>query len=312
MNIQHAIADLEGLPGPLYLAIGVFDGVHLGHAAVIERAVVSARRGKGTAVVVTFDPHPATILRPDQAPALLSSTRHKLRLFAALGVAHTLVLPFDSAFAATAPSDFILQLVAAARPLRQICVGENWAFGKGRQGSLELLQGLGVKLGFEAVGIPSVAVDGEVVSSTAIRAAIQSADLEKAARMLGRRFSVFGRVHGGRQLARKLGFPTANVRPECEQLPPDGVYLVRVEVGGVERDGVANVGLRPTVEANATERLVEVHLFDFAGDLGGQDLDVAFLEFLRPEQKFPSVEALRAQIEVDVGRAREIAVRLRG
>jgi riboflavin kinase / FMN adenylyltransferase len=307
VNILRAIADLKALPGPLHLAIGVFDGVHLGHRAVIEQAVESARASGGTAVVVTFDPHPATVLRPDQAPALLTSTRHKLRLLAALGVSHTLVLSFDEAFSKTAPADFVEHLAAMCNPLRQICVGETWAFGKGRAGNLELLRALGRKLGFEATGVESVALDGEVVSSTAIRSAIQRGNLTTAARMLGREFSIFGTVQTGRQLARTLGFPTANIRPECEQLPPDGVYVVGARLNGFSHAGVANIGLRPTVEQDEAERLLEVHLFDFVGDLVGRDLDVTFRAFLRSERKFASIEALREQITADVAQARDVS-----
>ena len=307
MNLLRAISDLKALPGPLHLAIGVFDGVHLGHSAVIERAVHSARASDGIAVVVTFDPHPATVLRPDQAPALLTSTRHKLRLLVALGVSHTLMRPFDDAFSKTPPAEFVSQLAAACRPLRQICVGVNWAFGKGRAGNLNLLCALGEKLGFDATGVESVTMDGEAVSSTAIRAAIQRGNLTSAARMLGREFSIFGTVQAGRQLARTLGFPTANVRPECEQLPPDGVYLVSANLNGISHVGIANIGLRPTVEPNATERLLEVHLFDFVGELVGRDLDVTFRTFLRSEKKFASVEALQKQIVADVARARDLA-----
>jgi riboflavin kinase / FMN adenylyltransferase len=306
VRLLRATAELADIAGPLHLAIGVFDGVHLGHRAVIECAVDSANASGGSAVVITFDPHPASVLRPEQAPALLTSSRHKLRLIAALGVTHALVVPFDVAFASTAPADFVISLASACRPLKQICVGENWAFGKGRSGDVNLLRLLGQAMRFEAVGVPSVAIDGAIVSSTAIRGAIQAGELATAAAMLGRHFSVFGTVQPGRQLARQFGFPTANVRPECEQLPPDGVYVVDVDLDGEIHAGIANVGLRPTVEENARERLVEVHLFDWHGELGGRDLEIAFLEFLRPEQKFPSLDALRAQIDADAAQARAI------
>jgi riboflavin kinase/FMN adenylyltransferase len=307
VKVLEAIPDLAKVPGPLHLAIGVFDGVHLGHRAVIQCAVDAARTSGGSAVVITFDPHPASVLRPEQAPPLLTSTRHKLRLVAELGVTHALVVPFDPSFASTPPADFILSLVASCRPLQQICVGANWAFGKGRRGDVKLLRMLGDAMRFEAVGVPSVAYHGETVSSTAIRAAIQQGDLATAAHMLGRPFSVFGTVQRGKQLARALDFPTANVRPECEQLPPDGVYVVTVDTGTELRAGVANVGLRPTVEADAKERLVEAHLFDWNGDLVGHDLDITFYNYLRPEQKFPSIEALREQITADALQARAIA-----
>jgi riboflavin kinase / FMN adenylyltransferase len=306
VNILRSISELNGLPGPIHLAIGVFDGVHIGHRAVIEHACASAGASNGTAIVVTFDPHPAQILRPDRAPLLLTSTRHKLRLFAQLGVADTLVIPFDLAFAATPPETFVRELAAACQPLRQICVGADWAFGRARSGNVELLTSLGAKLGFVVQGVPGVSVDGVAASSTAIRAAVQAGDLAAAARFLGRPFSIFSTVIDGRRLARTLGFPTANLRPESEQLPPNGVYAVRASVAGQEYPGVANIGVRPTVTHGEAELLLEAHLFDFAGDLYGQDMEVYFLEFLRPEQKFPSLEALKAQIAVDAEKARKI------
>ncbi len=302
MKIHHHIADLATVPGPVSLAIGVFDGVHLGHQAVIAEAL---RCGGESSVVVTFDPHPAQILRPDQSPALLTSTRHKLLLLAQLGVCHTLIIPFDSTFAATAPADFISAL-AYASPLRQICVGEDWAFGRARAGNIALLQRLGAALGFHACGLPAIAVDGQTVSSTTIRAAIQTGDLATAARLLGRRYSMLGTVREGRKLGRQLGFPTANLRPEREQLPPNGVYAVRARLDARWLPGVANVGTRPTVDEHATERLLEVHLFDFNDDLSRRDLEIEFHHTLRPEKKFPTLEALRSQIIADTAQARAL------
>ena len=306
VNILRSISDLSDLVGPLHLAIGVFDGVHIGHRAVIEHALAAADATHGTAVVVTFDPHPAQVLRPDRAPLLLTSTRHKLRLLAQLGVADTLVISFDTTFAATPPAEFVVALAAASRPLRQICVGQDWAFGKARAGNVTLLTELGAKLGFDVEGVAGVSIQGEPVSSTAIRAAVQTGDLAAAARLLGRPFSIFSTVIDGRQLARTLGFPTANLRPECEQLPPNGVYAVRATVDGQEYPGVANIGVRPTVTNGAAELLLETHLFDFSGDLYGRDMEVYFHEFLRPEQKFPSLPALQAQIAQDAAQARKI------
>jgi riboflavin kinase/FMN adenylyltransferase len=306
VNVLRSIASLSTLPGPVFLAVGVFDGVHLGHRAVIDQAIRGAKTAGGTAVALTFDPHPAAILRPERAPALLTSTRHKLRLLRQIGVQQALVVEFTSRFASTPPEEFISELVSAARPLRQVCVGENWAFGKGRSGNLDLLQTLGGKLGFEAVGLPAVTVNGASVSSTAIRTAVESGDLSLAARLLGRDFSVFGKVAVGRKLGRTIGVPTANLLPESEQLPPNGVYAVNVATGNEVRPGVANIGVRPTVSPSGTERILEVHLFDFSGDLYGCDLEISFLRFLRAEHKFPNLEALRTQIAADVSYARSI------
>ena len=304
VNILRSISDLATVRGPVVLAVGVFDGFHLGHRAVIERALADAAVAGGTAVVVTFDPHPAAILRPQNAPPLLTSTRHKIRLLHEAGMQHVLVLQFTPEFAAKAPENFIAELTAACRPLREICVGEDWAFGKERAGDLALLKSLGMKLGFDAVGIPAVAVDGRAVSSTVIRAAVEDGALDIAARLLGRDFGVFGTVIEGRRLGRTLGFPTANIRPESEQLPPNGVYAVRVAIDGKLHSGIANVGVRPTVSGGAAQRIVEVHIFDFNGEIYGSDIEVIFHRFIRPEIKFPNLEALCAQIAHDIAEVR--------
>lgn len=301
--MMRSLAELAVIPGPVFFAIGVFDGVHLGHRAVITRALADARAAGGHAIVATFDPHPAKILRPEKAPHLLTSTAHKLRIIRSLGIDHILALPFTSEFAATEPAVFIRDLAAACE-LREICVGHEWAFGKHRAGNLALLDQLGHELGFEEVGVHAVEIDGEVVSSTLIRAAIEQGEFAKAARLLGREYSILGTVKRGAQLGRKLGFPTANLAAHNEQFPPNGVYAVDVRLDGEIRRGVANIGVRPTVENASGERLLEVHLFDFSGDLYETDLEVTFRRFIRSERKFPSLEELRAQITADAEDAR--------
>ena len=293
------------MPGPVFLAIGVFDGVHLGHRAVIERVIADAKEARGTPVVVTFDPHPIRVLRPEKAPRLLTSTPHKLRLIRALGVGHLLIIPFDLAFAATPPDDFIRQLATAGKPLREICVGHQWSFGKGRAGNLEMLARLGGELDFDEVGVPAVEMDGRIVSSTLIRQAVEAGDFVDAARLLGRDYAILGTVVEGRRLGRTIGFPTANLSAHNEQFPPNGVYAVEIlRNGDAPLHGVANIGVRPTVTEAGGERLLEVHIFDFDAPLYGTDLEIVFRHFLRPEQKFPSLDALRAQIARDAEEAR--------
>ena len=289
----------------------MFDGVHLGHQAVIGRAVADARREPSAAsVVVTFDPHPLRVLRPDAAPRLLTSTRHKFQFFAALGATHCLALPFDATFAATPPEAFITGLCRASRPLREICVGFNWSFGRGREGNLDLLTRLGERLGFAVVGLPSVVVDGETVSSTLIRQAVETGDLARAARFLGREFTILGTVVEGRQLGRQLGYPTANLAAHNEQFPPNGVWAVEAEWRGGTYPGVVNLGFRPTVAEPGGERLLELHLFDFDQQIYGEDVEVRFRAFLRPEQKFDGVDALRTQIALDAAQARALLAKL--
>lgn len=305
-GVLRTIDELRDIPGPVFLAIGVFDGVHLGHQAVIRRALEAARRDKGTAVVVTFDPHPVRVLRPEQAPRLLTSTAHKLRLIRDLGVSHQLLIHFDLTFAATPPEEFIRALASAAQPLREICVGFEWSFGKGRAGNLALLERLGGELAFAEVGVPAVEIDGEIISSTLIRRAVEAGDLARAARLLGREFTILGTVVKGDQVGRKLGFPTANLSAHNEQYPPNGVYAIEARRGIRMLPGVANIGVRPTVKHAGGERLLEVHLFDFDEEIYGEDLEITFRKFLRPEQKFAGLEELRQQIASDAAQARGV------
>ena len=306
MEILRSIPELSRLPGPLFLAIGVFDGMHLGHQAVISTSAEHARSVNGTPVVVTFDPHPEKILRPATAPHLLTSTQHKIGLIRDLGVGHLLIIAFDKRFAATEPEDFVKQLVKHSKPLREICVGHEWSFGKNRRGNLGLLKKLGAQFDFEVVGIPPVAMNGELVSSTAIRHAVQTGDLRKAAVMLGREYTILGTVVRGDDLGKKIGFPTANLSAHNEQFPPNGVYFAQAMLDGVIYPGVLNLGYRPTVSSEK-DRVLEIHLFDFERDIYGSDLEVRFVRYLRPEKKFESVDMLARQIALDVKQARDLA-----
>lgn len=306
MQILRSIAELSQLRGPVFAAIGVFDGVHLGHQAVISTSARHARDGGGTPVVITFDPHPAKVLRPHDAPHLLTATRHKIALIRELGVGHLLVIKFDRGFAATSPEEFVRLLVSNAKPLRQICVGHEWSFGKGRAGNLDLLKELGVRDRFDVIGIKPVMVNGNVVSSTAIRGAVEAGELDEAAEMLGREYSILGTVTAGEQLGRKLGFPTANLSAHSEQYPPNGVYAAEARLGTETYSGVANLGYRPTVSRGTPERVLELHLFNLHRDIYGEDLEVRFVRYLRPEQRFENVDALKAQIARDVAEARTL------
>ena len=306
MEILRSIPELERLTGPLFLAIGVFDGVHRGHQAVISTSADHARAANGTQVVLTFNPHPEKVLRPQAAPHLLSATQHKIELIRALGVAHLLVVTFDKSFAATEPETFVEELVAHSRPLREICVGHEWSFGKNRRGNLDLLKTLGQKFNFHVVGVPPVRANGEVVSSTAIRQAIEKGDFARAAAMLGREYTILGTVTHGDNLGKKIGFPTANLSAHSEQFPPNGVYAAEARIDSELHRGVINLGTRPTVSSGKSERVLEIHLFDFNRDIYGRDVEVRFLKFLRPEKKFENLDALVEQIRQDVKQAREL------
>jgi riboflavin kinase / FMN adenylyltransferase len=307
MQIFRSIPELSQLPGPLFLAIGVFDGVHLGHQAVISTSAEHARAANGTPVVLTFDPHPEKILRPDKAPHLLTATRHKVALIRTLGVQHLLIVSFDKDFAATEPEDFVHELVQHSKPLREICVGHEWSFGRNRRGNLQLLEKLGAQLNFNVVGIPPVTANGEIVSSTTIRRAVESGDLEKAATMLGREYTILGTVVHGDDLGKKIGFPTANLSAHSEQFPPNGVYFAEAKLDGVVHPGVVNLGYRPTMSSGGSDRTLEVYLLDFDRNIYGKNLELRFVSYLRPEKKFENVDALVRQIEDDVQQARAFA-----
>ena len=306
MRILWSIPELTQISGPVFLAIGVFDGVHRGHQAVISSAANHAEEAGGTAVVVTFDPHPAKFLRPQESPRLLTATQHKIGLIRALGVSHLLVLKFDRELASTSPGDFVRQLAGAARPLREICVGQEWSFGKNRSGNLALLKELGAQLDFTVVGVEPVTSNGTIVSSTAIRKAVEFGDFETAKRMLGRDYTILGTVEEGKHLGRSLGFPTANLSAHSEQFPPNGVYAAEGMLSGKTLRGVVNLGVRPTIGDGLPQRVLEFHVFDVDRDLYGEDVELRFLHYLRPERKFESLAALREQIARDVSQARKI------
>lgn len=298
MTVLHHIAELGSIHGPVVLAIGFFDGVHVGHQHVITQALQRARERHATFVLMTFDPHPLRVLRPEIAPKLLCSTEHQKRLLASYGVTHVLLCKFDREFAEIGAETFVARLKSACS-VDSIFVGETWKFGKGRRGDVALIRSLGV----DAIGVPPVTHEGKIVSSTLVRQSVERGDLLNAKALLGRDYTVLGRVIQDRQLARQLGFPTANLDVQNEQLPPAGVYAVDALLNDTWLPGVANLGRRPTVADEGVLSL-EVHLFDFERDIYGQLLEVRFMQHLRDEKKFNGLEELKAQIAIDVALAR--------
>jgi riboflavin kinase/FMN adenylyltransferase len=310
VQIVNRLEDLPMLGVPLHLALGVFDGIHVGHQAVIARAVNAATREGGMAGMLTFDPHPIRVIAPNKAPtALLETLDQKARAVANLGVQLFIPLHFDMDFAKMEAADFIGKLTAA--PIRTIAVGEDWRFGHNRSGDVSFLEKQAVLHGFKLEAVPPVMHDGERISSTRIRQAIRDGNFQAAEQMLGRPYSVAGTVVTGKKLGRTLGFPTANLATGEAQLPPDGVWAVQTLLpDGRKLNGVTNLGLRPTVDGST--RSLEVHLFDFSGDLYGQELDVRFLKYLRGEFKFPSLDALRTQIQRDIDSAQDFFEKSQG
>ncbi|MFZ9964058.1 MAG: bifunctional riboflavin kinase/FAD synthetase [Terrimicrobiaceae bacterium] len=304
MRVLRSIDGLAEIPGPVVIAAGVFDGMHLGHRMVLETARRESQKLGATAVALTFDPHPATILRPDAVPGLLTPTPFKLRLMERMGFNHALMLTFDKKFAALLAEDFVQRLCAAANPLAGICIGEGWSFGNQRRGNIELLRQLGREKNFFTCEVPPVRIDGMVISSTMIRQAVAEGRLADAAQLLGRDHAISGHVLRGAGLGRQIGFPTANLATDQLQLPPDGVYAVEVLLEDKPWHGVANLGVRPTVDQTRTH-LLEIHLFDFQGDLYDREVEVRLKHFLRPEQRFDSIDHLKIQIARDAESARE-------
>ena len=292
------LEELAAQDGPLHLALGVFDGVHIGHQAVIKRAVDAAARDGGKSFIVTFSPHPIRVIAPEKAPAsLLATLDEKAAVVKELGVDGLLVIHFDMAFASMPAEEFVRKLCAGI--VRTIAVGVDCRFGSNRSGDVALLLKMGEELGFNLEAVSPVMWEGERISSTRIRQAIRDGNFAAAGEMLGRPYELSGIVIEGRKLGREIGFRTANLRlGEC-QLPAEGVWTVTVND---TLKGVANLGLRPTVDG--AERLLEIHLLDFSGDLYGKELRVSFMKFLRSEKKFGSVEQLREQIERDTAEAR--------
>ncbi len=287
------------------LTIGNFDGVHLGHQALLSLLTDKARALGLPAVVLTFEPHPREYFSPADAPARLASLREKLLLLAAAGVDRCHVCRFDARFAAQPAQAFIDDILVRGLDVRHLFIGDDFRFGARRQGNFAMLRDAGAEGGFGVESMPTLAVAGERVSSSAVRAALAEGDLAHAARLLGRPYSIAGRVGHGDKLGRQLGFPTANIQMKHRRPALGGVYVVSVEglaPGPVA--GVANIGLRPTATANGRARL-EVHLFDWARDCYGAHIRVHFLHRLRAEQKFPSLDALRAQIALDSQAARD-------
>ncbi|APR05315.1 bifunctional riboflavin kinase/FAD synthetase [Thauera chlorobenzoica] len=287
------------------LTIGNFDGLHLGHQALLALLTEKARALGLPAVVLTFEPHPREYFSPADAPARLASLREKLLLLGAAGVDRTHVCRFDARFAAQNAQSFIDDTLVHGLGVRHLFIGDDFRFGARRQGDFTMLQEAGRRLGFGVESMPTLSVDGERVSSSAVRSALAEADLARAARLLGRPYSIAGRVSHGDKLGRQLGFPTANIQMKHRLPPLTGVYAVGVEgLAATPIAGVANIGLRPTVTANGRARL-EVHLFDWTRDCYGAHIRVHFLHKLRAERRFDSLDALRAQIAADAATARQ-------
>jgi riboflavin kinase/FMN adenylyltransferase len=302
MQIVRGLESSRPDAGPSAVALGAFDGIHLGHRAILGTAVALARQGKIRALACTFDRHPMEVLQPDRAPMPITTLEERLELIAGTGIDTTVVIPFTPAVASVEAKAFVQDVLIGTLEAREIVVGFNHRFGRGARGDAQLLESLAAPLGFRAHIVPAFLVDGVAVSSSEIRAALQRGDLPNAERLLGRPYSIRGEVVRGAGRGRTLGFPTANVKTERPLGLPVGVYVCRLLAGGRQHQAVVNVGYRPTF--GETDLSVEAHVLDFAGDLYDQSVTLTFLRRLREERKFPSVDALKEQIALDVAAAR--------
>ena len=299
MKIIRAANELGNGSRKVCLAIGVFDGVHLGHQQIIRQTVADARQHDSVALVVTFDQHPNAIVAPEKTPPQIFSRSQKLRGIAVLGADALLEIPFDKTFSEKAGEIFIRELARDLGKIHSICVGADFVFGHRRSGNVELLKKLGAELGFQVHGLAAVALDGQVVSSTRIREMIRTGNFDAANQMLGRPYAICGRVVEGDRLGRQLGFPTANLDSTNLVLPPNGVYAGGTNINGHAYRVALNIGTRPTV-AFGPQLRVEAHLLDFSGDLYGAELEVEIGAKLRDERRFGSPAELREQIGRDV------------
>lgn len=308
---RHDLARLDGdAAAPAHLAGGIvalgnFDGFHLGHQAVVGRAVARARAEGRPALVATFDPHPVRYFRPDAPPFRLTSLDQRAELFAAAGVDAMVVFRFDAALAALDAAAFVRERLVANLAVGGVVTGDDFTFGRDKSGNVDTLRDFGAAQGFSAETVGAVTLDGEPVSSTRIRAALTGGDPRTAARLLTRPFAIRGTVQHGDKLGRTIGYPTANIDMGRYLRPRYGIYAVEgVLPDGRVVGGAANLGVRPSFDP--PKELLEPYFFDFAGDLYGREIEVRLIEFLRPEAKFDDLDSLTAQMASDCDRARAI------
>jgi riboflavin kinase/FMN adenylyltransferase len=302
MKLIHAANNLKP-SRKVCLAIGVFDGVHLGHQQIIRQTVADARQHDALALVITFDRHPNTVVAPDRVPPLVYSLPQKLRAIESLGADTLLQIHFDENFSRQTGEDFIRGLARDLGKIQSVCVGADFVFGHQRSGNVALLKKLGDELVFTVHGLAAVSLDDQIVSSTRIRETIRAGNLDAASQMLGRPYAISGPVGEGDRIGQKLGFPTANLDVAGLALPPNGVYAGLARLGKTSHRAALNIGFRPTIAVGAPQLRVEAHLLDFSGNLYGQELEITFVAKLRDEKKFASLDELKAQIARDISEA---------
>jgi riboflavin kinase / FMN adenylyltransferase len=306
MEIIRELHLLPVLAHPV-VALGNFDGVHLGHRAILKAAIDRAHSVGGKAYALTFDPLPAKVLAPQHAPRMIMTPEDKLEYLRSSGLDGVLVLTFDLALSRLSPRDFVHDYLLDKLGVEAVVVGHSVSFGHKRTGNAAVMVELGREFGFETVVVGPVKIDGIQVSSSTIRQAITAGDMPRAARLLGRHHFLSGKVVHGRERGRTIGFPTANLDSETECIPPDGVYATRVVLAEGAFASITNIGMRPTF--NESARSIEAHIFDFNRDIYDRAIKLEMIERVRPERKFASAEELGRQIAADLQRAKEILAR---
>ncbi|HEX8129189.1 MAG TPA: bifunctional riboflavin kinase/FAD synthetase [Pyrinomonadaceae bacterium] len=303
MKLFHGTDNAE-IARPTVLTLGVFDGLHLGHQLIMRTVVARARATRSVPTVITFDPHPRAVLHPESAPPLLQTFDQKIEAFGVLGIEQAIVIRFDEEFARVRAEEFLRDVVRDRLQAREVYLGRGFAFGRGREGNIELLRAASGRLGFHADEVAEVRLRGARISSSRIRELLAAGRVNPARRMLGRPYGVEGRVVRGDERGRTLGFPTANLHPQNRVIPHGGVYVTATLIDGAWRRSVTNVGTRPTFSATREAApSVETYVMNWSGDLYGDVVRVRFLHRLRDERKFASVADLKAQIDRDVARA---------
>ena len=295
------------------VALGIFDGVHIGHAKVLNEAIKRANAIKGTSVALTFSPHPLEVLSPKTAPPLLTSIGHRIKLIISLGVDLCCPVRFDKKLSNLTPDQFVRKILVDNLGAKEVVVGYDYAFGNGRKGNIATLKELGKRYGFKVREVKPVKVRGIIVSSSRIRTLIESGGLQTASSLLGRPVSILGTVVKGDLRARRLGYPTANIKPEHEVIPPPDIYAVMVKIGGVRKRGILYIGTRPTFPlagrvptktGRSITPVVEVHILDYCKKIYGKVIEVLFIKRLRSEKKFKNQDDLIKQIKKDEKEAR--------
>ncbi len=300
MKIYHNLENFNA-KNPV-LTIGTFDGVHLGHQKVILKLNDFARKHQGESVIFTFHPHPRMVTSPGENNLrLLTTLDEKIRLFSKLDIDHLVIYPFTKIFSKLSYSDFVKKILVDKIKTHCLIVGYDHKFGKNREGGFEYLKECADQYGFKIEKLEALLIDSMNVSSTKIRTALQQGDIKTANRYLGYKFMLHGKVVEGRRIGRKIGFPTANIESSDEHkiIPGYGVYAVHISIENQQFGGMLNIGTRPTFNKNADNRSIEVHIFDFSGDIYNQEITLTFIDKIREEQKFVSVQALAEQLQKD-------------